>query len=141
MLESVTVIEGVLVPVAVGVPEIAPEEFMLRPAGSPVAVQVYGAVPPPATIEAEYAAPVKPLGSEAVVIDRPAPIVMESVDVETLRWLGELESVTVIEGVLVPEAVGVPEMAPEELILRPAGSPVADQVYGAVPPPAAMVAE
>ena len=52
-----------------------------------------------------------------------------------------LESVTVIEGVLVPVAVGVPEIAPVELMLRPAGSPVADQVYGAVPPPAAMAAE
>ena len=53
MLESVTVIEGVLVPAAVGVPEIAPVELMLRPAGSPVAVQVYGAVPPPAAMAAE----------------------------------------------------------------------------------------
>jgi hypothetical protein len=66
---------------------------------------------------------------------------MESVDMETLRWLGVLESVTVIEGVLVPAAVGVPDIAPEELMLRPAGSPVAVQVYGAVPPPAAMAAE
>jgi hypothetical protein len=47
----------------------------------------------------------------------------------------------VIEGVLVPAAVGVPEIAPEELMLRPAGNPVADQVYGAVPPPATMAAE
>jgi len=43
----------VLVPAAVGVPEMAPVELMLRPAGRPVAVQVYGAVPPLATIEAE----------------------------------------------------------------------------------------
>ena len=76
-----------------------------------------------------------------MLIDRPVPIVMERVEVETLRWLGVLESVTVIEGVLVPAAVGVPEIAPEELMLKPAGSPVADQVYGAVPPPAAMLAE
>ena len=76
-----------------------------------------------------------------VLTDGPAPIVMERVEVETLRWLGVLESVTVIEGVLVPAAVGVPEIAPEELMLKPAGSPVADQVYGAVPPPAAMLAE
>jgi hypothetical protein len=82
-----------------------------------------------------------PPGKVAVLIDKPAPMVMESVDVETLRWLGVLESVTVIDGVLVPAAVGVPEMAPEELMLRPAGSPVAVQVNGAVPPPAAMVAE
>jgi hypothetical protein len=66
---------------------------------------------------------------------------MESVDVETLRWLGVVESVTVIEGVLVPAAVGVPEIAPEELMLRPAGSPVADQVYGAVPPLTLIVVE
>jgi hypothetical protein len=52
-----------------------------------------------------------------------------------------LESVTVIEGVLVPVAVGVPEMAPEALMLRPAGSPVADQVYGDVPPLTLIVAE
>ena len=84
-------------------------------------------MPPLAPIEAEYAAPTKPFGSDAVVIDGPAAIVMESDVVVTLRWLGELESVTVIEGVLLP-AVGVPEMAPEVLMLRPAGNPVADQV-------------
>ena len=67
-------------------------------------------------------------------------MVIESADVVALRWVGVLESVTVIEGVLMPVAVGVPVMAPEELMLRPAGSPVADQVYGAVPPVAAMVA-
>ena len=83
----------------------------------------------------------KPPGKEVVLTDGPAPIVIERVDVETLRWLGVLESVTVIEGVLVPAAVGVPEMAPDELIESPAGSPVADQVYGAVPPPALIVAE
>jgi hypothetical protein len=71
---------------------------------------------------------VKPPGKDAVLIDRPALMVMESVDVETLRWVGVVESVTVIEGVLVPVAVGVPEMAPDELMLKPAGSPVADQV-------------
>ena len=83
----------------------------------------------------------KPPGKDAVLIDRPAPMVMESVDVEALSWLGVLESVTVMVGVLVPPALGVPEMAPEELIVRPAGSPVADQVYGNVPPLALIVAE
>jgi hypothetical protein len=68
-------------------------------------------------------------------------MVMERVAVEALRWLGVLESVTVIEGVLVPVAVGVPEIAPAELMLRPAGSPVADHVYGNVPPLALIVAE
>ena len=63
-----------------------------------------------------------------MVIDNPAAIVIESVDVEAVRWLGLLESVTVIVGVLVPAALGVPEIAPEELIVSPFGSPVADQV-------------
>ena len=36
--------------------------------------------------------------------------------------------------------VGVPETVPvEALIVRPAGRPVADQVYGAVPPVADSV--
>lgn len=83
----------------------------------------------------------KPLGSEPVVIDRPVPIVMESVEIERLRWLGVVESVTVIVGVLAPTALGVPEMAPEELMVSPFGSPVADQVYEGVPPLAAIVAE
>ena len=83
----------------------------------------------------------KPPGKEAVLIDRPAPMLMESVAIEALSWLGVLESVTVMVGVLVPPALGVPEIAPEELIVRPAGSPVADQVYGNVPPLAVIVAE
>ena len=62
-------------------------------------------------------------------------------DVETVRWLGVAASVTVKVGVTVPIAVGVPEMAPDEFIVRPAGRPVTDHVYGVVPPPAAMVAE
>lgn len=68
------------------------------------------------------------MGSEPVVIDRPAAIVIESADVEAERWLGLLESVTVIVGVLAPTAAGVPEIVPEELIVRPLGSPVADHV-------------
>jgi hypothetical protein len=68
-------------------------------------------------------------------------MVMECEVVVALRWVGVLESVTVMLGVLMPVAVGVPEMVPEELIVRPAGSPVADQVYGNVPPLAVIVAE
>ena len=83
----------------------------------------------------------EPPGKDAVLIDRPAPMVMESVEVEALRWVGVVESVTVMVGEVVPAAVGVPEMAPEELMLRPVGNPVADQVYGDVPPLALIVAE
>jgi hypothetical protein len=85
-------------------------------------------VPPLALIEAEYVAPVKPPGNDAVAIDRPAPTVMESEVADAVRWVGLVESVTVIVGVLVPVAVGVPEMTPEELMLRPVGRPVADHV-------------
>jgi hypothetical protein len=38
-----------------------------------------------------------------------------------------------------PEAVGIPDMTPAELIERPLGRPAADQVYGGVPPVAARV--
>lgn len=63
-----------------------------------------------------------------MVMDTPAATVIESELVLALRWFGTLESVTVIVGVEVPAAVGVPEIAPEELIVRPFGNPVADQV-------------
>jgi len=69
-----------------------------------------------------------PPGKTDVVIDGPAAIVIDSEVVVTLKWLGVLESVNVKLGVTVPVAVGVPEMAPEEFIVRPAGNPVTDQV-------------
>ena len=47
---------------------------------------------------------------------------------DALRCVGVVASVTVMVGVLVPAALGVPEIAPEELIVRPLGSPEADQV-------------
>ena len=55
-----------------------------------------------------------PLLKELVPIDRPAPMVMESEVADAVRWVGLVESVTVIVGVLAPAAVGVPEIAPEE---------------------------
>ena len=55
---------------------------------------------------------------------------------------GLLASLTVKVTPVVPAAVGVPEMAPVELFKdRPAGRPVAVQVYGDVPPTADSVAE
>ena len=56
-----------------------------------------------------------------------------------LSWV-PLESFTVTTTVLGPVAEGVPLIRPVvELILRPAGSPVADQLYGVVPPVAITV--
>ena len=44
---------------------------------------------------------------------------------------------TVIEALNVPAAVGVPLIVPPLLIERPLGRPLADQVYGDIPPVAA----
>jgi len=69
-----------------------------------------------------------PPGKIVVVMDGPAATVMESEVVVALRWFGLVESVTVILRLLVPVAVGVPEMAPAEFIVRPAGRPLTDHV-------------
>ena len=50
---SVTVTPTLELPVAVGVPLIAPEADAERPAGSPVTTQVYGCAPPVAASPAE----------------------------------------------------------------------------------------
>ena len=63
----------------------------------------------------------------ATTIDRGADLV----------WAGLPESVTVAVKLLVPVAVGVPEISPEVVLrLRPAGKLplVMDQVYGEEPP-------
>jgi hypothetical protein len=54
---------------------------------------------------------------------------------------GESESVTVATTLKSPDAVGVPEITPAELMFNPAGKPVADQEYGGVPAVAVSVAE
>ena len=51
--------------------------------------------------------------------------------------VGDALSVTVIVAVpATPAVVGVPEMTPAELMVIPAGSPVALNAYGVVPPTA-----
>ena len=69
---SFTVTMMVAAPGAVGVPVIVPAADMLRPAGSPVALNVSGAVPPVAAKLAVYAVPTVPLGALAVGIARGA---------------------------------------------------------------------
>src|SRR4051794_32681814 len=125
-VESVTV--TVMVPelAAPGVPEITPAADMFTPAGRPLAVQVYGAVPPAAVTEAEYRLPAGPVGSVAVVIDNAGE--MDSVNPCVTDWcVGLVASVTVTFTVPPLAALGVPEMVPlTALIASPAGSPVAD---------------
>ena len=81
-----------------------------------------------------------PDGSEDVVMVSCPTIVSEKL-LLAVRWFGLVESVTVIFTVLVAAEFVVPLMAPlDGSILRPAGNPVADHVYGVVPPVAATVA-
>ncbi len=141
-VESVTVIVTVLVVAVVGVPLICPvDASRVNPAGSPVADQVYGVAPPvAASVTPAYAVFTTPDGSDVVVIANWPAMLIDSVLV-ALRWVGLVESVTVIVTVLDPAVVGAPVIAPlEASMLRPAGRPVADHVYGVVPPVAATVA-
>jgi len=94
LVESVTVTTTELDPADAGVPDIWPLLLMLKPEGSPLADQVYGALPPVAATVVEYAAPAAPFGSDAVVTEGAAAIAIE------------VESVTVIGAVLVPCVVG-----------------------------------
>src|SRR5689334_12576583 len=53
-LASVTVTRRLKSPLSVGVPPSAPTSCITRPAGTPVAVNVYGGVPPVALTACEY---------------------------------------------------------------------------------------
>lgn len=68
---SATLAVKVLVPVAVGVPEMTPAVLMDKPAGSAPEdmVNVYGAIPPEAARVVLYATVVTAIGTEVVVID------------------------------------------------------------------------
>jgi hypothetical protein len=80
-----------------------------------------------------------PAGSDAVVMLRGRTILIERLTVIE-RCVGLVESVTVIAAVVVPAAAGIPVIWPVDTLMpRPDGSPLADQVYGPVPPPAVTV--
>jgi hypothetical protein len=143
VLLSVNVTVRGNVPLAVGVPAIAPvEEFRVNPAGrAPVMIdQVYGVAPLCPVRLNEYGDPAVPVGSAVVVMVRPATMDMLSDCVDAV-CTGELLSMTFIVKEYGPAAVGVPVMAAlGELPVpptrfRPVGKlPVAsDQEYGGVP--------
>ena len=130
---SVTFTVKLLVPAALGVPVID-EPFRLNPGGSdPLAIDhVYGAVPPLAASVAEYAVPTVAAPRDDVVIcSVEGLIVIESAAVADADAL----SVTFTVNVLVPTALGIPEIV-EPVRVSPAGSdpPAIDHVYGGVPP-------
>lgn len=145
LLASVTLMVKVEVPDAVGVPVIAPDDaFKVRPAGrEPVlTLHVYGVVPPVACTVAEYAVPtVPPARLDVEIANCPAAATAMLKD-----WVAVLllASCTWAVKVEVPDAVGVPVIAPDDAFkVRPAGSEplLMLHVYGAVPPVACSVAE
>lgn len=141
---SVTVTLKLLAPDPVGVPEIAPvPDASVRPAGKvPVAMNhEYGVVPPAAVSEALYATFCVPFGSDTVVMD--GEEIAVTLTLNAFVAVCALASVTVTLKLLVPDPVGVPEIAPvPDASVKPAGKfPEAmDHLYGIAPPVAASVA-
>src|SRR3972149_5178524 len=135
-LASVALTVKLLVAAVVGVPLITPVDVLrLNPAGRlPVAIlQTYGVLPPAATSVCVYDRLTVPSDRDAVVIERAEYIVME----KTWVAVAPLLSVTCTVKLLVPAAVGVPLIAPVELLREsPAGSvpTVILQLYGVLPP-------
>lgn len=142
LVESVTVMTTVLVAAAVAVPPITPVDgSIVNPDGRPVADQVYGVTPPVAArVTPGYGVPTVPDGSADVVIVS-CPVMVSDRLLVAVRCVGLVESVTVMTTVpeLAPD--GVPLMTPLDASMpRPLGRPVADHVYGVVPPVALRVA-
>src|SRR5580658_8334926 len=124
---------SVKVPEAVGVPLIAPVlVFSVKPLGRvPVTEKVYGAVPPLMTGAGLFkATPTSPELTAGQVSSTSRAIVKGQVVAAVTPLASFAWSVNV------PEAVGVPLMAPVLVFsVRPLGRvPVTEKVYGAIPP-------
>ena len=130
---------------AVGLPLITPAALRVRPGGKlPVALQVYGGLPPLAVNVTEYGIETAPLGNEIVVTVTPGVIatVNRCVACCGLGLLGVSITVTLKLNGLPTAVVGVPLITPfAESRDSPGGSAVADQLYGSNPPVAASVAK
>jgi len=121
-LLSRTCTVNVLAPVALGVPVIAPVLAVSdKPAGRAPAMtdHVYGIVPEPASSIVLYTTPEVPLGNSIVVTATPgAATIMLSASEAVL----EFASVTLTVKLLVPVAVGAPEITPVLAVSdKPAG--------------------
>jgi hypothetical protein len=121
---------------------MAPFPVSDNPAGKlpDIRLHVYGGVPPLPLSIAEYAAPTMPSGRLVVVIESAAgAIVIDNCFVALCDAL----SVTRTMNAAVPDAVGVPLIAPLPLSDNPAGKlPVVTlHVYGGVPPLPLSIAE
>ncbi|HYI09907.1 MAG TPA: hypothetical protein VEK57_12655, partial [Thermoanaerobaculia bacterium] len=129
-------------PEEVGVPKSAPLAFICIPLGNPVADHVYGVEPPVAASEvfAPYPTPtVAVAGSKAVLVIESGWVAAATVSGRFFEadFFGLELSFAVTATVNEPEEVGAPKSAPLAFICIPFGSPVADHVYGVVPPVAA----
>ena len=123
--ESTTVTPIVYAPLAVGEPVIDPALETLRPAGTPVADQVYGGTPPVAARMAAYDTPMLPFGSDAVVMLSDGAV---TVTEKVLLAVEFALSLTVMVKVKVPAAVRFPASVPPPKLV-PAGSvPLAPKV-------------
>ncbi len=136
-LASVTVAVNEKVPVAPGVPEMAPLGLSIKPGGKlpPVMAHVKGCVPPTALSEIPvYGTPTVAPGRIEARTVRLGAMAIWNCPV-AVAWR---ESVTVAANVKVPVCVGVPLMTPPLLSDSPGGSPplVTDHVNGGVPPEA-----
>src|ERR1043166_4734967 len=106
------------VPAAVGVPLIAPAEFIVSPAGSdpPVIVNVYPPDPRAPVQEAVYATVTSPPGVVQLTVGAGIVVMLKGLLLKpaALSW-------TLTVKFAVSTAVGVPLMVPEEFIVSPAG--------------------
>lgn len=139
--ESVAVTLIVKVPVPVGVPESKPLVERLRPAGTPVAVQVTLPVPPEFANWNEDAEFCVACGKGLVLV-----IARGTHDTVTLRAcvaVPAMLSVTLATKLKVPVAVGVPDKTPALLNDVPGGTVPerTENVYGGVPPLATIWSE
>jgi hypothetical protein len=145
VLESVTLITTLLlVPATVGTPPIRPDALsMERPVGNPVADQLYGIVPPSACKGGfpPYVTLIKPAGNGEVVVMVSKPLIVNGRIFCAVEFVASVTVIVTLPEKLplvVPLITAVVEV--DEAIVNPAGRPVADQVYGGVPPIAVTVA-
>ena len=121
---SATVAVKLVVPAAVGVPEMIPVEALrFSPAGRlpPLIDHAYGETPPFACSTVEYCEPTEPEGRLEVPIESVVGAMLID-NVADFVCAGLSESATEIVKLAVPLAVGVPEIKPDDVLrLSPAG--------------------
>jgi hypothetical protein len=112
------------VPSLVGVPEIVPLLPRVKPVGRAPATKlhVYGVVPPVASRGSEYAVPSFPeVRNAGVIWSALAAVLISTEKLFVAVFFGASESVTAATNEKAPAFVGVPEITPAALKVRPLG--------------------